>query len=186
MRRVARAASRPGSGTGRPAGYVVIRGPLGVGKTTVARILARTRGAGYVSIDQILDDHGLWDSGRLAEFLAANRVAVGIARPLLAAGTAVVFDGNFYWKRQLDDLIGRLSYPHQVFTLQAPVALCILRDRRRRPSHGAIAARQVYAKATRFEYGISVDATGSLAAVVRRIERQLPGVLRVRPTAPTG
>jgi len=35
--------------------YVIIRGPLGVGKTTISRSLAKSIGAMVVSIDQIAD-----------------------------------------------------------------------------------------------------------------------------------
>ena len=38
---------------------IVIRGPLGVGKTTVARALAEQLSALYISIDQVLEDHDL-------------------------------------------------------------------------------------------------------------------------------
>ena len=38
---------------------ILIRGPLGVGKTTVARALAEQVGGLYVSVDGILAEHGL-------------------------------------------------------------------------------------------------------------------------------
>lgn len=174
----------PGS-TGSRTYVVLIRGPLGVGKTTVARRLARGLGAEYISIDRLLDDHGLWYSGRLAEFLRANRHAVRRARTLLGEGTPVVIDGNFYWRSQIGDLVGRLDFPHAVFTLRAPESLCILRDRHRHPSHGAAATRQVYAKSTRFEYGIGVDATKPVDRVVSAIRSALRAAgFDVRPRAP--
>lgn len=153
--------------------YVIIRGPLGVGKTSVSKALAKGIGAEYLSIDQILDDHGLWRKGRLAEFLRANRVAVGRAERFLVKGRPVVFDGNFYWKSQIEDLERRLDYPHHVFTLKAPLCVCIARDRRRKPSHGSVAAREVYAKSTKFGYGVGVDATRPPEVVVREIAKRL-------------
>jgi predicted kinase len=149
--------------------YVILRGPLGVGKTTVSRRLSGVIRAEYISIDRILDEHGLWRSGRLSEFLRANEVAGGRARNGLAQGIPVVFDGNFYWKSQIKDLIGRLEYPRYVFTLKAPLAVCIERDRRRPGPHGAQGASEVYAKSTKFEYGIGVDATGSVEDIVQEI-----------------
>jgi shikimate kinase len=38
---------------------VVIRGPLGVGKSTVAAALAKALGGDHIRIDQILEEHGL-------------------------------------------------------------------------------------------------------------------------------
>jgi predicted kinase len=153
---------------------VILRGPLGVGKTTISGRLARALPAEVVSIDRILDDRDLWRSGRVSEFLRANRFAGERGRELLTTGRSVVFDGNFYWKTQIADLVGRLPGPTHVFTLEAPLRVCRERDRRRAHPHGEDAARQVYAKSTRFSWGIEVDATGTPAAVVSTILRLLP------------
>jgi len=153
--------------------YVLIRGPLGVGKTTVANRVARKTGAEYISIDQILDDEGLWDSGRLSEFLGANDVAIPQAREFLEHGTPVIFDGNFYWKTQIADLTHRLNFPHRIFTLDAPLSVCAARDSHREPSHGAEAAEQVFAKTTKFDVGTRIDATRPLERIVSDIVRRL-------------
>lgn len=68
-----------------------------------------------------------------------------------------IFDGNFYWKSQIDDLIQRLDYPHYVFTLKAPVEVCIERDKERGETHGADAARVVHKKVSSFDYGVIID-----------------------------
>jgi len=149
--------------------YVIIRGPLGVGKTTISGRLAQEIGAVHISIDQILDDRGLWDSGQLSEFLAANAFAVEQARGFLDRGTPVVFDGNFYWKAQIEDLIAKLDFRHFVFTLTAPLSVCIERDGGRIPSHGSEAATEVYAKTSLFEWGVGVDATRSPDAVLSEL-----------------
>jgi predicted kinase len=154
----------------------VIRGPLGVGKTEVATRVSRRLRAEYVSIDQILDERGLWDSGRLTEFLRANDFAVQRARPILASGRPVVFDGNFYWKTQIADLVARLPARAYVFTLRAPVGVCIERDAGRPLSHGADATRAVFAKTRRVAWGVEVGATGPLASVVQSVVAYLwPG-----------
>jgi predicted kinase len=154
--------------------YLIVRGPLGVGKSAVSRRVARKIGGVHISIDRILDDRHLWYSGRLSEFLAANSFAVREAAPHLASGRPVVFDGNFYWKRQIEDLVGHLESPHFVFTLDAPLSVCIERDGGRDPPHGAAAARQVYRKTTAFEYGEKIDASGPLETVVAEILSRLP------------
>lgn len=154
--------------------YILIRGPLGIGKSTVSVRLARELRGRCISIDRILEHHSLWESGRLSEFLRANRFAVGRARPLLARSTPVIFDGNFYWKTQIEELIGRLGEPHFVFTLEAPLAICVERDRRRPHPYGPRAVAEVYAKSTRFDYGIAVEASGTLASALREIGSHLP------------
>jgi predicted kinase len=159
--------------------FVVIRGPLGVGKTSVAGRLAETIGAEHILIDQILDERGLeeWDEDciSLKSFLRANEFAAVMAQGCLAKGTPVIFDGNFYWETQIEDLIDRLDYRHYVFTLRAPLSVCIERDSHRDPSYGAEAAREVYAKSTGFQWGIGIDATRPIDSVVGEILSRLSG-----------
>jgi len=152
---------------------VIVRGPLGVGKTTVARALARVLGAHYLSVDRVLDERGLWERGRLGEFLEANRHLAEVVRTRVDPATPIVVDGNFYWQTQIDDLVRRLGRTSEIFTLRAPVSVCIGRDRRRHRPHGAAAARAVYRKTARFRRGTYVDATQPLARVVEEIRRSL-------------
>jgi predicted kinase len=154
--------------------YVIIRGPLGVGKTTVSQALAKSIGAIVVSIDKVADKW--WDGGSLQLYLRANRVAVERARKALLRGFPVVFDGCFYWKTQIKDLERRLAFPHAAFSLKAPLSACILRDSGRKVVHGAEAAEQVYRKGNRFDYGFPVDATRSVRTTVRKIRSRLPFV----------
>jgi cytidylate kinase len=162
--------------------YIIVRGPLGSGKTTVSRRVAKILRARYISIDRILDEQDLWYSGRLSEFLRVNALAARQARRELTRGTPVVFDGNFYWKTQLADLTGRLKFPHRVFTLKVPLPVCIERDSHRNPPHGRKAAEQVFSRSTRFEAGIGIDARPPVDHVVAmmierlRTARFAPGV----------
>jgi predicted kinase len=153
--------------------FVIVRGPLGVGKTAVSKGLARKLGAEYISIDRILDDEGLWYSGRLSEFLRANDHVVRRARTFLRHGTPVIVDGNFYWKAQIEDLVRRLDGRAHIFTLEAPLRLCIQRDRGRAVPHGRAAAKAVYTKSTKFRYGIPWDATPPVRTVVRGIAARI-------------
>jgi predicted kinase len=152
--------------------YIVIRGPLGVGKTTLSRALARSIGAVVVSIDKIADKD--WDGGSVRLYVRANGVAARRARRALADGLPVVFDGCFYWMTQIKDLERRLPFPHEVITLRAPLSVCIRRDSGRKVVFGAEAAEQVYRKVTRFEYGAPIDATRDIATTVREIRSHLP------------
>ncbi len=159
--------------------YIVLRGPLGVGKTTVSELLAKAIGAEPISVDRILDDHGFWEVGHPSEFLRANEVAAARAEEFLRIGTPVIIDGNFYWKPVLEDLLGRLDYPHFVFTLSAPLQVCVERDGGRPNPHGPEAAREVFAKTTAFDFGTALDADRPLGEVVRDIQSRLrlgPGV----------
>jgi len=161
--------------------YVIIRGPLGVGKSTVSRKLAQVVRAEYLSVDRVLDEYDIWYAGRLAEFLKVNEVVARSARRLLKKGSSVILDGNFYWKTQIRDLVKRLDHRHFVFTLTAPLSVCIRRDAQREVPHGTQAAREVFAKSTRFDFGIDVDATQPLERTVREIVSIISGELHEKP-----
>lgn len=152
--------------------FLIIRGPLGAGKTTIAKAVALALGGETIAIDPILE-RWEWDGGSESLFLKANQVAGELALRLLERGVPVVFDGNFYWKSAIEDLQGRLPFPNAVFTLKVPLGLCVERDRGREPSHGEENVREVFEKATRFEAGTPVDGTRLVPQVVKEITRHL-------------
>jgi predicted kinase len=155
-----------------PPRLIVLRGPFGVGKTTVARALAERLGAGTVSIDRLLERFP-WDGGSESLFLRTNRPAARRARALLARGRSAIVEGNFYWPSAIDDLVARVPYPSAVLTLRAPLAVCLARDRARRVRYGASAARAVFRKVGRVRRGTSIDARGPLHETVERIRIHL-------------
>lgn len=159
--------------------YLIIRGPLGSGKSTVAKKLAEILDAKYFSVDRVLDEHNLTkdkEEGYVSQksFLKVNEIIAPIAKQNIEKGIPLVFDGNFYWKSQIDDLIKKLDYPHYVFTLKAPLEVCIQRDKNRTKTHGKDAAEAVYKKSTEFDYGIAIDITKSLQDALQEILSYLP------------
>jgi len=136
---------------------------LGVGKTTVAQELAQLINAEYISIDEVLAENGLdvidEEDGCItaANFIKANEIVLPHIKELLQAGRIVVIDGNFYHREQIDHFVMNLDARHEVFTLKAPVEICIKRDSKREHPHGEGAARAVYALVNRFEYGIDIN-----------------------------
>lgn len=158
--------------------FIIIRGPLGCGKTTIAKKVAKTLGAEYIAMDRIVDDHGLdadKEVGYISQrsFLQANTLALPRVVACLQAGQPVVFDGNFYWLSQIEDLLQKVQYPQAVFTLRAPLAVCIDRDSQRPQPHGPDAAEAVYKKSTEFDYGSLVDATKPVEESVKTILKSL-------------
>ncbi len=154
--------------------YIILRGPLGVGKTTVAKKLSQALHGVCISIDDILDEYALTDDredGYISQksFLQANKIAVEKAQPYVKKNTLVIFEGNFYWKSQIDDLEHHLPFPHHVFTLHAPLNTCIERDQKRKPPHGKDAAEVIYKKVFSFDAGIPIDATKTLDDCVNNI-----------------
>jgi predicted kinase len=162
--------------------FIIIRGPLGSGKSTIAKKLVEDLGATYVSVDEILDEHDLTtdkEEGYISQngFLKANEIVVPEARVALEAGKPVVFDGNFYWKSAIEDLITQLSFPNVAFTLKLPVEVCIERDSKREHPHGIDAAGAVYDKVSEFDFGIPIDATKPREEIVAEIEQRITEAL---------
>ncbi|MFT4308940.1 MAG: AAA family ATPase [Candidatus Woesearchaeota archaeon] len=159
--------------------YVIIRGPLGCGKTTLSERLSSTINATCFHVDKILEEHGLedeWEEGYISirSFIKANQIITPKIRVLLDKGSNVIIEGNFYYQSQIDDLISRIGYPHYVFTLHVPLNTCILRDNNRVNPHGEDATRAVYKKTTEFDYGIIIDADNDIDDCINSISSHLP------------
>jgi|HubBroStandDraft_1064217.scaffolds.fasta_scaffold26006_2 predicted kinase len=176
---------KPRDRSTRTAGYyLILRGPLGSGKSTVAKALARSIRGKVVHLDGLADKN--WDGGSARMFLRGNVALERTARPLLARGIPVIFDGCFYWKSQIRDLESRLPFAHETFTLKVPLAVCIDRDRRRSPNpSGPVQAGIVFRKVTRFEWGLPVDGLQSVALQVRSIKSRLPAATARVPSEST-
>ncbi len=158
--------------------YIIIRGPLGIGKSTISEKLSKKLNAKYVAYDRILDENNIeeWEDGYVSirSFLKANEIASKKAKKLLDKGKAVIFDGNFYFKEQIEDLINKLDFPHYVFTLKAPLKVCITRDSKRKKIHGKDATEEVYRKSTSFKYGEIIDTNNkSVEEVINEIMERL-------------
>lgn len=114
------------------------------------------------------------DTSRKKSFFKANEIIAKRAEKFLKKGIPVIFDGNFYWKSSIDDLISRLQYPHQVFTLKASVEICIQRDGARKKTHGEAAARVVHKKSISFTYGEIIDTEKkTIAETLKEIRNKL-------------
>lgn len=140
--------------------YIIIRGPAGCGKTTVAKDLKEKLKAEYFSFDEILEKHQLEISDGKGiskeSFLRANELIIADAKKIINEDKIVIFDGCFYHKEQLKNLEKSLPFKHFIFDLKASVKECILRDKTRK-SIGENSIRAVYNMVSKFDYGIPVD-----------------------------
>jgi len=116
--------------------YIIIRGPLASGKSTISGKLAEQTKGEHIAYDRILDEFKLTkdkEEGYISQksFFRANEIAAERAEKIIEKGKLEVFDGNFYWKSQIENLIKKLPYEHEVFTLKTSVETCIARDEER-------------------------------------------------------
>ena len=134
---------------------IIVRGPLGVGKTTIAKRIAERTGQKYVSIDEILRRNNLDNikDGNipLGNFIRANEI---IAKKY--PGKPLIIDGNFYYKSQISDLKRKLGKV-RVFTLKASLNVCIDRDKKRKLSYGKESASAVYKLVFKFDHGAVIN-----------------------------
>lgn len=159
--------------------YIIIRGPLGSGKSTISNELCKKLHVEHISIDNVLDEYNLTkdkEEGYISQksFKKVNEIIVPKIKEMLSKGKSIVIDGNFYWKSSIDDLIKRLKYPHYVFTLKAPVEVCIERNVQRGKTHGEINVRVVHKKSTEFTYGVVIDMMQPFEKTIKEIISYLP------------
>jgi len=160
--------------------YIIIRGPLGSGKTTIAEKLAQNLNAEYVGVDEVLEKNGLdvippnEPCIPVENFIKANDLIIPSATEKLASGTIVIFDACFYHKEVIENLIKNLSFDHYIFTLKVPVDVCIQRDQDRNKTHGAGAAHAVHGLVSQFDYGTIIDANKSFEETFEDIISYLP------------
>ena len=152
---------------------------MGSGKSTIAQKLQVKLNAKVFSIDQILDEHKLTadkEDGYISQksFLKANEIIIPEAKKLLADDIPVIFDGNFYWKSQIEDLVKRLDYKHEVFTLKASLELCLERDQARKRIYGKDTVNAVFKKSTQFSFGKEINVNKPIEECVSEIMSLLP------------
>lgn len=158
--------------------FVIIRGPLGVGKTTIAKRLAKQLNAEHISIDDLLKKYDLdqieGECVPLKNFINVIENVLPEVKKYLKS-KIVVFDGNFYHKEQIDYLVKHLDTPYYTFTLNAPIHVCVERDTARKTTLGKEAAKAVHKLVMRIDYGAQINTEGKTADdVVKEILSSLP------------
>ena len=160
--------------------FIILRGPLGCGKSTIARKLVDVLDAEYVDMDKVLQEQSLDKVDEkegcipAKNFIKANSVIIPWVKDKLQSGKIVVLDACFYHKEVINDLVQCLPYPHCGFTLKAPLEVCIERDSKRKKSYGEGAATAVHSLVSKFDYGTVIDVTKPLNEVMKDILSCLP------------
>jgi len=161
--------------------FVIIRGPLGVGKSTIAKKLTKFLNAEYVDIDKILRKNNL-DKVRpdakcipAENFIKADNLVLLGLKDKIHKGKIVIFDACFYHRKHIEDIIRKLPYRHFIFTLKAPVEVCIERDRKRKGKYGTSAVKAVHSLVSKFDYGIVIDTNNKTPdETLQEIKKHLP------------
>ena len=139
---------------------IIIRGPLGVGKTTVSKLLSQNLHLEYLSLDKIVDDSNLVppnsDGIPLESYLKANEIILSLANK---SENSFIIDGCFYYQEQINDLVNKFDNNVEIFTLTSHVEKCIERDSKRPKVYGEDSARFVHMATTKIQAGHEIDNT---------------------------
>jgi len=155
--------------------FIVIHGTLGSGKSTISNELAIKLNADRVQIDYVLSEHKLdLHEDNEASIPAANFIkgldfVLSDVREKLDHEKIVIFDGCFYHKEVMDYLLKNLPYPYFLFTLKAPLEICIERDKNRSVTLGEDAARAVYSLTSGLDFGEIIDTVKPLEESINKI-----------------
>jgi len=134
----------------------IIRGPLGVGKSTISKIIAKKLDLEYISLDKIIDDNDLVGEEGIPvkNFLIANKIIKEMSEN---TDKNIIVDGCFYYQEQIDDILKKFEANTQIVSLISPVETCILRDSGREKVYGEDSARFVHMVTTKISAGEEID-----------------------------
>ena len=150
--------------------FIIIRGPAGIGKTTIAKKLAKDLNADHFSFDKIMKENKLdnidGDGIPTENFIRANEIII----PLIIHKKRVILDGCFYREKQINHLLNKFKIKNYIFTLNADVAECLNRNKTRRNPMTEENIKQVYDLVSKIKIGININTSGkSIHQVVSEI-----------------
>lgn len=144
--------------------YIIIRGPAGVGKSSIARELEKELKANYISFDEVMSKHHIdnieGDGISTENFIKANNLVLKEANENLKKGNIVIFDGCFYREDQLKHLLQNLPFKNYIFTLKAPIDVCLKRNTTRTRIMSEKAINEVHNLVSKNDFGKIIDTNG--------------------------
>lgn len=152
---------------------IIIRGPLGSGKTTIAKSLADKINAEYISLDKILKNNNLEgkDGIPVENFIKANNI---ILKKIKDSKKSFIIDGCFYYQEQIDNLKNKFPDNLIFFSLISNVEKCIERNSQRDKVYSKDSVKYVHMITTEIKEGYEIDNTDlSINETLNKIIQEL-------------
>ena len=158
--------------------FIIIRGPAGIGKSTIAKKLAEVLSGYHFSFDEIMRKNKLdsivGDGIPAENFVKANELIIPQAIEKLKNNNIVIFDGCFYLKEQIKHLKKNLPFKHYIFSLKSPLKECLERNKTRKKPMTKKAIEEVYELVSKMEVGVEIETSGkNMMEVTNQILKQL-------------
>jgi len=140
--------------------FIILRGPAGMGKSTIAKLLSNKIKAEVFHIDNILDrlNLGYKQGGKwvpLNNFLEVDKKIISEINEKIK-NKKIIIEGNFYHKEHIKDLLKNINSKNYIFTLKTNVKTCIKRDSKRK-SIGEKNIKDVHKLVSKFDEGILIN-----------------------------
>ena len=161
--------------------FIVIRGPAGIGKSTLSKELTKILKANPIHFDKVMSKHKLdiIDGGGISakNFVKANKLVLKKALSSLKKEEVVIFDGCFYREEQIKHLLENLPYKSYIFSLKAPVNTCVSRNKTRSKDMSDEAIHEVYNLVFKYEFGIPVETHNK---TIEQVTKEILGHIRIK------
>jgi len=139
---------------------IIVRGPAGVGKTTIAKKLTNLLRGVYISYDDIMRKNKIdlieGDGISTENFIEANKIILAIIKQK----DVVVLDGCFYREKQIEHLLRELKEKAYIFTLVADLKACLIRNEKRKNPMTKKAIIDVFKLVSKIDIGIKIQTDG--------------------------
>jgi len=152
---------------------IIIRGPAGIGKTTISKELSNELNGDYLSIDKVLEknklDNVIGDGIPEENFIKVNEIILKSIIPSFNKKYLII-DGNFYRLNQLNDLVEKLN-PIVIY-LVGDLNTCMTRNKLRSVSMTSIAIKEVFELVSKVDIGKKINTQDkTINEVVKEIFR---------------
>lgn len=144
---------------------IIIRGPIGTGKTTISKILAAKINAKCFPLDDLLEKSKLnkidpkLGCVPMANFLAVEEDILPEIEKSLERQSVIV-EGAFYHKAQIDFFLNNISEDIFLVTLKANLETCLKIDKKSVKPYGVGVTKAIFDLVSKFDAGLVINIEG--------------------------